>query len=339
MSRKPLLIIALIWLLLIAVPLGLTISHSLQGFHINQEYPAPSSFAAVIPFGQSSVVFSDGQELETYDYTTGQTASISQAVGLAVIDTVSTSSGRYITFHDSQVLQTGSLAGQLHAQGLGTTSGSWWLFDAQNRTFQPLPQAVLMAKLYNNQLYTLDYGNGGESISAYQLPGLEKISTLAIQGSSNFWPTTHGFLLQTANNQVVFTNNGSVNHVLSSSGAVVGVTADGQSAVVVSTQNNTRSLVTMNLQTNQTATITDNVANLPVLLDTGSVLYANTKGAIFSYSLGTRKFTQWKLGGALGKSAQNLKLVSLVSPSAAIVSNGSNYYLVGKGLAQTPPVQ
>lgn len=335
MQRKQLLVIVvLLWLSIILIPLGITIVHSLQGYHIRQEYTLPSSFTAVSPFGADSVVFSNGQALETYNYTNGQTLSLSPSAGLAIIDTMSTSQNRYIAFHDGQVLQTGSLAGQLNAQGLASTSDYWWVFDTQSRAFQPLPQNTLIAKLYNGKLYALEYSNAGESINTYQLPGLQQVASLAVQGSSDFSPTPNGFLLETANNQVLFTSNGAVNQVLLGAATLVGVTGDGQSAVAVSTQNNTRSLVSIDTQTGSATTIASQISNLPVWLNTGTVLYTDTAGNMFSYNLTTKKSTQWKYGGNLGKAKKNVKLVALINPTTAVVNDGSNhYYLIGKGLA------
>lgn len=305
-----------------------------------QALAVPSTFASADAFGTNSLVFSNGQALESYNYTSGQASPLSQNVGLNTVDTISVS-GSYIVFHDERAALDGSLAAQLQSLGRSTSLDYWWVFDSQKHTFQPLPQNTLLAKVYNGNVYALQYGGSGESIATYQLPGLQRIKSISISGSSDFFATSNGFLLQSPDNKVLLTKDGTVSQVLLNSTTLVGVTADGQFAMAVTSQGDARDLVRLNLQTDKTTVIASNIVNLPVWLDSGGALYANNQGQLFDYDLATGKNVEWRLGGNLAKSdVSNIKLVALVGPNAAVVNDGANnYYLVGKNLAPVKSIQ
>lgn len=306
-----------------------------------QQYSVPASFAQASPYGSNSLVFSNGNALETYNYATGNTTPISGgAVGLNTIDTVS-SSGSYVVFHDQQLMPSGGLAGQLKAQGQDPTADKWFLFNASGRSFKALPQNTVIAKVYNGNLYALQFPQSGtgEYITVYQLPGMQSIKTVDISGSINFYVAANGFVLQSPDNQIFFTQDGVVSQTLLSSAILAGVTADGHTALAVTTRNGVRSLTKINLSNDADTIVASNVSNVPAWSDSGNVLYTDNQGNVFDYDLTTSKSERWRLNGNLATAESKLGLNALVSPEAGIANDGSgHYYLIGRNLAQPKPI-
>lgn len=337
MTRKIFILLGIVWgmgLLVVAI-----IAIRDLGGNIKQKASVPQSFASAVGTGNNTAVISNGQALAEYNYTTGQVQPLSENVGLDAIDTVSVSSSdKYVVFHDQNVAQDGSLAAQLRSRQLNPALDYWWVFDVQNKIYEPLPQGILLAKVGTNQVYALTYDNTfGESIATYSTSDLQKISAISIPASSDFFVTPNGFLLQTADNRVLLTKDGIVTRVLFKSTTLIGVTWDETTAVAVTTNSNTRNMVAINLKNYQTTTVAAGVVNLPVWLGSGTALYATNQSKLYSYDTSTKKITQWKLGGnAASLSISNLKLVALVGSSAAVINDGSpNYYLLGSNLAPT----
>lgn len=316
-----------------------------QGFGQRvQPSTVPSTFAATAPFGTNSLVFSNGQALAIYNYMTGHMSLLSPTgTGLNSIDSISASpNGGYVLFHDGRVDSNGSLATQLSQQGLDPSVDYWWVYSVQEHTFRPLPHGTLLAKLDNDHVYALSTQTNNEAITTYTTTDLSQVSMINVLLSSNFLPTENGFLLQTPSGEVLSTKDGVVNQLLFPSATLVGVTANDQQAVaVVNRQGSTRSLVAIKLPGGTTTTIENsiasNIVNLPVWASSGTVLYANNRGNLVSYSLATSKTTSWRLGGALSGVNPVSMSIALVGPTTAVMKNdvSGQYYLVGHALAPT----
>ncbi len=301
-----------------------------------QQVTVPSSLASATAFGPDSLVYANGQALDAYNYTSGVTTPLSTTgTGIGTIDTVSVSpNDKYVVFHDEHVDPAGSMATQLRSQGLSLSADYWWLFDTQNKTFLPLPQGALLAKVDNSNVYTLTYGSSGESITTYQASNLQKTNSTAITGSSNFIPIKGGFLLQTGDNRVLLTTNGVVSNQLLTGATLIGATADGQTGLAVVSQNGSRNLVSFNTQ-GATTTIASGIVNLPAWLSSDDMaLYLNNRGGIYSYNVATKQSKRWVLSSSTGANTDNVQLTALLNDSTALIRGSSNgYYLVGKNLS------
>ena len=305
-------------------------------------YPVSASFASAIAYGNNAVVFSNGQRLETYNYATGQTKALSpDNLGLDSIDTVSVSpDDNYILFHDETLDPGGGLAAQLQAQGLDPSLDYWWLYNVAKQTFSSLPQGLLLAKLNGTTVYAIGGSASGEVLNSYSISNLQQVNTMSIPGSSTFFVTPSGFLLESPDNNVLFTKDGVVNTVLFKSTVLVGTTSDGSSALAVMTQNGVRKLISINLSTNTTKTIASNVVDLPVWLGSGMALYLGSDQQIYYYDFATQKNSLWQPAVRTNiVKSKSLSLVGLVGPYAAIVNNSSGYYLIGNNLAPVGSIQ
>ena len=340
MLRRLLIIIGGLWVVIILVLVGSFVVNGGKSVNASQRYTVSRLFASATAFGTDSAVFSNGQELATYNYTDGQAKPLSSDVGLNYIDSVSVSpNDQYVVFHDQYVTQSGTLASQLRVGGLDPTLDYWWVFNVQKQTYQPLPQNVLITKVDNDHVYALAYNSSsGEVITTYQIANLQKIATISIPGSTNFFATQNGFLLQATGNKVLLTKDGVVNKQLFTSAVLVGVSADGQTAVAVRTQNGTQSLEDVNLQSNVSTTVASKLAGAPAWLNSGVALYLTSDGKLSSYNTTTNKAYTWRLSDSLNPTST--KLVGLLGSSAALINDSSgNYYLIGNNLAPTKAVE
>jgi len=340
MNRKTVLILGIALLLVGFSGFLLTSKKEEQGISITQQYSAPSNIANSASFEDNSIVYSNSHELVEYSLATGETHNLSANVGLNNIDTVSVSpNSNYIVFHDPQVAPNDALSTQLQAMGFDqdAVTGYWWLYNVQANTFKALPPSVLLAKVDNNNLYTLSGSAGSEAITTYSASTLQQHSALSISGSSNFFAVNGGFLLQSPNNDVLFTKNGVVSQELYKSSIVVGVSNDGHSVAMVTTQGDTKLLNVANLSNNKIITVADDVFGAPVWQQSGAVLYNTTVGNLYEYTLATNKNDQWELNSSVKIYPPNITLNVLAGPTAAIVSNQQNdTYLVGAGLSNVP---
>lgn len=308
--------------------------------NISQNYPS-SNLVSVEAYGTNSFLYSNSDALMVYNYATGNISQLSPSVGLDAygIDSISISTNdQFILFHDQQVVNGGALYQQLESMGLNPSSDYWWLYNVNNRSFQPLPQTTLIAKLNNNSVYALVYVSGSEHIINYGTSNLLAQSTINVSGVSNFFPVTNGFLLQTPNNSILFTSNGIISQVLVKNSVIVAVTPNNQQAVIVTGISGIHQLALMNIAKDTTETLASNITNQPVWLSPDVILYTTGKSidashsiSLYSYDLTNKKIYLWKLEGndaVIGKSP--ITPVAIVGPQVAVVSNSeSTYYLIG----------
>lgn len=311
-----------------------------QKTNITQQYTFPSSFMESAAYSNNTIVYSDTKELVEYSYDTGSVQNLTSDVGLNAIDTISVSpNNNYIVFHDQEVSQSGSLAVMLSALGLNPSGTYWWLYNTQTHSLKPISQqGVLLAKVDNNNLYTLSVNANSESeyITTYNANGLQQRSTISVSGSSDFYPVSGGFLLQSPENEIIFTSNGTVSQELFKSSTIIGVSSDGHSVLMTTSVNGSHVLNLGNLSNNAVTTVTTNLSGAPVWSQSGIALYGSTDGNLYTYSLATNKSTEWNLGSNTSINPTTIKLNLLLGPTTAVVSDQhSNIYIIGTGIANT----
>jgi len=313
-------------------------------YTISQSYSPSSGFSAVAPFGSDSLVYSDGQALMAYNYASGKSTALSPVVGLsgAAIDSVSVSeNNQFILFHDEQVSSNGALYRQLVGLGLSPQQDYWWLYNVAKQSFYPLPQSTLLAKMAGNDVEALMEATSGESLTAYDTTSLTAESTINIPGSSNFFVTNSGFLLQSPDNQILSTKNGVVSQVVASNATMVGVLPDGRQAVVVFGQGDARQLTLLNLVNHTRQIIANDIVGEPAWSPSGTVLYTisgtnPSSTTLYSYDLTSHKDWLWHFSGSASwLNNSPLTPIMLAGAETAVVGNNSNdYYLIGPALKQ-----
>jgi hypothetical protein len=299
----------------------------------------PNLFTTAVKYDDSSLVFFNEKSFEVYNFSTGAHRSLGPSntnLGLNTIDTVQLSGDkRYILFHAEVVAANSALASILAQNKLPASSDYWWVYDTATQNFRPLPQQALLAKFDGTGVETLrSTGAGLEVVSTYGLADLQQTSQINILASSNFFKLGDGFLLQTADNKVVFTKDGVVNNTWFSKTIVAAVSSDGRTAVGVTTVGDDRQLVILDL-TNQTSTVVaHNVINQPAWLEGGKVLYAtaSTKpSSLHSYDIATKQDYTWKLKNG----SADLSPVLYLSQKVAIVQSQSSLFLIADHLPAT----
>jgi hypothetical protein len=345
-----------LWLILlvfvvVGVGLWLAMGHS-NSYKISQALPAPESFSSVAPYGENTMVVPDNNSFITYDYVTGQTTSISPSDpygGLGGIDSLSVSADRqYLLFNDGQAVPEGILYNQLVAEGQDPTLDYWWVFSVAKQKFIPLPQGILLAKFNGNgdSVVTLGSANGGEALTTFAAGSSAPRNTISVTGSSDFFPVQGGYLLETPENDVLFTQNGTVSKTLYTSMLLVGTTADGKTAIGVSTSGTEHQLELLNVNKDSQASIASNIVNQPVWLNSqasngGTVFYSesvatngNNTTSLGTYDIATHKNVSFQFVKPATNTTQlGFSPITLLSATTAVVSSDStNYYLIGNGL-------
>ncbi len=334
--------IVVVIILIIVLASSLLINKPLT-YNISQGYLVSTNLSAVEGYGSNSFVYSNGQSLMLYNYSTGTASQLGPSVGLSNsgIDTISVSQDdQYVVFHDEQV-GTGSLYNQLQNAGLDPQNDYWLLYSVATQTYQPLPQTTILAKPTSNGVEALASVAGVEELINYSYANLTPQSTINISGINDFFVANGGVILQTPSNKVLFTTNGTVSQQLAGNAVVLAITPDNQDAVVTVTQKGANQLSLLNLQTHSEKTIASNIIGPPAWSSSGAVLYTASDGKsgskLYSYDMTTKKTYVWDfVGGATKTIGQStLAPVGLVGAQAAVVSNSStSYYLVGNALAK-----
>lgn len=334
---KKLLFVAIILIVFLGI---LVIAvHKTGTIAISQKISISNSGAGTAAYGNNSFVFSDGNNLQAYNYTTGTATALSGGnTGLGTIDTVSVSSdSSYIVFDTQNLTASGNLANEL---GDSSQPNSWWVFSVKSNHFQELDSNVVLAKVVGNTVYTLAPSNGNEVLTSYSASSLTKIKSVSISGAVNFLPTSGGYLLQSGKGQILYTTDGIVNKVVLNSGLLVGYNQTSSTALLVNSNSSDHSLVSVNLSTYKSKTIATQVYGQPAWLGPGYVLYSagsptSTKPNIYEYNLSSNANKEWRLDKSIDSfGLPGASINTLVGPSTAIVSNSSsNYYILGNNLA------
>jgi hypothetical protein len=247
-------------------------------------------------------------------------------------------------FHNEYAESGGILNGILQQDNLNDTLDYWWVFNVQTKSLTPLPQGILVAKFGGDKVYALSAGdNISETITTYNAANGQSVGSLSVPSASNFFLANGGYLLETANDNILFTKNGVVSTVLFKSTNLIGVTNNQQWAFAITGQASLHPLVKLNLQNDTTTVISNNVTDQQAWLNSGAVFY--TTGTytdsstlnFYSYDIHTGKNTAWNLPQSLANPGNPpLTAVSLLGPTTALISNSiSHYYLIGNKLAST----
>jgi hypothetical protein len=333
-AKKTIAVVIVVLLLFIVL---LSSLHHQSGYSVSNVTSETANFGATAPYGANSIIYSDGNAFIEYNFFTNQSTPLTANVGLSQgqLDNIQVSPNHtYILFHDQVATPNGVLYTQLQASGLNPTLGYWWLYNTNTRSFAPLPQGILLAKLKNStNIFALSAGSTGEQMTEYSIPSLAKQTSFNIPGSMNFYPTQSGLLLQTPDNTILSTTNGVVNTQLDNNASIVGIDSDNQAVVISGGQSN-RSLSVFNLTTLSKNLIASDVVDQPQLLSTGQVAYividSKSGGSdLFTYDLKTNKQRQWNFNSVAANAlGTNFSVNSLLSPTTAILFDGTHYFLV-----------
>jgi len=337
-----------IFIIVLAVLVVVALVFSSKGassLSITQKYLVPNTFNDVAPYGQNTIVFSNGRSFAKYNFISGQVSQISPdnlLPELNNIDSLSASANdQYLLFHDEASVSGTPLYNTLVQQGLNVNQDWWWIYNVSTKTFSVIPHTVLLAKIDGNQVDTLVSTNNGEEIVSYSVSSLAQDSSIPIINGSNFFRAANGFLLQTTDNEAFLTSTGVVNNLLSKSIIVDGVSADGQSAYGVINSGGSSRLVKINLQNSSIKTLASNVEGQAEVLLPNLLLY-NTAGsgqtgplAFNTYNLASSKKQLWGFSYSVsGGNSISFTPTALLGETATIAQDSSSkVYLIGNGLA------
>ena len=341
MNKKRLVILAIILLLIILIIYYLFFNNKPQQI-VLKNYSIPSYMSSAIPFSNNTIVFSNGRSFVLYNYLKGTTSLLSpdnlQFGGLSNLDSLDLSANKkFILFHSNSPNNNGVLGVQLKKDGISNSFfGNWWVYNISSQTFSPLSTNVIIAKMSGNTVYTLSNNNGVESISSYNPQNLNQISSVNVSYVSNFFPVRGGYLLQTPNNKVLFTNNGIVTQQLYSSTILDGVSANGQEAIGVFAQNGSQQLELLNIHTSVMNLIANNIigqADWSSKLNEGFYYTNSTNSSgknltLNSYNLSLNKTIPLSLRENMGSTI----LKPLGNNRAIISQSQGNDFIIGKSL-------
>jgi hypothetical protein len=338
--KKILVVISLV--VVVALVVFALFSKKTNSIIVTNRYSIPTSFNSAVPFGDNTVIYSNGGSLEAYNYSNATSTFIGpNSAGLGIIDTVSvTSDNNFVVFHDQLVNGGGLLANKLTTAGLNTQFGYWWVYSLSANTYSLLPQTVVLAKAVGNNIYALTPGNGSEQLTTYSPSNLTQTASISVPGNINFYPYNGGFLLQTTSNNILYTNGGTVSQQVLSNANMVGVINN--IAIATQSTKSSKQLVSINLQNYKATTVAGNVQGQPAWLGTGQALYVSSSSVnspenIYEYNTTNNEVSLWKLEPNISDfGASGPAVSSFIGPSAAIISsNTSSYYLVGNNIANT----
>jgi hypothetical protein len=342
MNRKTILG-AIFAVVIVGVILLLSLALDKRPLNITQVNKVSNKLTTAAAYTSDSFVYINGKAIVQYDYVTGKSTDLSSSEsqnGLAASDSLSVSSdNHYILFHNEYAPLGGILNTTLVQSNLNETLDYWWVFNVQTKTFQPLPQGILIAKFDGDKIYTLSAADSiSETITTYNASNLQKTASLNVPSSSNFFVANGGYLLETTNNNVLFTKNGVVSTQLFSSTNIIGVTPNHQWAVATTGQASAHPLIAINLQNDASKTISIGVTGQTAWLNSGTVLYTTGNPTIDadtmdfnSYNVNTNKNTAWSLPQSLAApSNPPLTAALLLGQTTALISDSaSNYQLIG----------
>ena len=343
--KQLLLIVGCIVVLAIILSILAVLIHRPLTYDVSQAYPVSSNLEAVAAYGNDDLLYSNGQALILYNFSSGNSSQLSPLVGLSSsgIDSISVSpNNQYVLFHDEQVASGGALYAQLVNQGLSPQNNYWWLYSVGTQSFRPLPQTTLIAKLSVNGVEALASVGASEELVNYSISDLQPDNTINVSGINNFFVANSGFVLQTPSNNILFTQDGVVSQLIATDATIVALTSDGQQAVIVVDKNGSLQLALLDLQKRTQKSIASDITGQPVWSASGAVLYTasahNSLTTLRSYSLITKKTYVWDFVGSASAVGQRpLTTNALFGDQTALISTSTNnFYLVGPNLAKPP---
>ncbi|MDL2341592.1 MAG: hypothetical protein QFB87_00750 [Patescibacteria group bacterium] len=345
LSRKRILVV-LACLLAGVFALSFLLPVSESGPTINQRLRLPKILSSAVTYNEHSILYSAGSNLATYDIITGKISPlgpVDTVRELENIDNLAISEDKkYAIFHLDHTLPTGLLSGQLLQLKLPVEQDYWWKYDFNSQKFAPLPGRPLLAKIYGNTIYTLGIAGAQETINTYNTSDLKPVKTISVPAVSDFYITKGGIVLQKTNHDVLLTSDGVVSTVLLKAATVVGVASDQNHLFVLNTESNTRTLSLVSVDDASKKIIEKRVVDKPVVMN-GIVLYSSGRNQDFTdrklhtFNTTTQKKQTWQLSDdAVAQKNNPATPITLIGDSAAIVTDNTNYYLIGGGLAKLP---
>lgn len=301
-------------------------------------FQVPDIFSTGVSYGKQTMVASNGRSFVAYNYQTGKETLLSPdnlTSDLENIDKplIVSSDQRYIAFHVSLAQAGSSLYAQLQNDKLDTTKGSWWLYDTEAKTFHPFPQTVVAVQFMGGNVYALTNTYGQQTIQTYNPATFTATQSVSAPSSSNLFATrSGGFWLQDGTN-VLQTTDGTVSTTLFSNTTVLNVSSDGKSALL---QNNNQ-YIFYALSTKKQTVIGSTKG--------GQVSWDQQNDMLFGKASSTSSSQSYTFFNATNQTTSSVdvynqatKLVTVLDSQTALVSNGQNFFIVGKNVSVSQPV-
>lgn len=304
---------------------------------VSHHLAVPASLATAATTSDGKFVGVENGQFVLYDPSTGTSKIIGPSqttTGLTTIDSLQLHE-QWLLFH-TNVVPAGSLLGKLlTSKHLSTSADYWWVYDTKQQTFQPLPTGTLLARFDGNLVVGLAVSQAGESLHIYNASDITSVKTLTIPNSIDFQPVTDGFLLQTAQNHILYTKDGVVSQTITSSGALVGVSPSQHAAILQLIGQNSRSLARLDLTTHKLQVVAKNIGDKTAWNPGGIVLYSHAKGnageqtGLLTYELASGKTVQWQTGNPKFDSANPVSV--LTTTSGLVQQTSTQYQLLSNG--------
>jgi hypothetical protein len=361
MSRKILFIFVSLAIIAGIFAAGLLVNRrpGAESLNLTDKIQLPMAVAnTAVPFGNDTVVYSNDRALATFNYKSGATAIISPmrpGSNLGAIDSLSASSDqKYLLFHVN-IPEAGSLLDdRLKQLKLNSSADYWWVYSTEQKTFTPLPAGITLAKFGDNTIYTVSGLAPSQKLTGYNPDSLGQQTALSILPTSNFFFTSHGYLIQTPDGKVLLTEDGLTSKQVASSASIIGVTADGNTAIVTQkgeqSNGNNKELLSIPLDNPSTSrSVAKEVVGEPVMSpQSGAVIYAMTGSGdenapdrvlLYSYDIATAKTSQWFAPDASKDGSTVLGATTALDNQTAVLQdqNSGNKFIVGNGLAEIKP--
>ncbi len=252
------------------------------GVAVRNTYALPDIFSSATPYGDDSLLLSNGRALVAYNYQNGKTTQITPASiqqNLQDIDSISASPDKnYIVFH-SQLANPGGVLGDiLQQEGSDIYASYWWVYNTVTNTYHHFAQSTAIVKTNGDQAYVLEGGDSGQSIVTYSLNDFNKIDAIPVNNISDFFIAPHGFLLNSREGGgVLSTKDGVVISEIFKKTAITAILSDGHHAIAnVSVGDKTAQLALLNLDNNTQNIIGQNIIGLAVA-NKNFILFNNTE--------------------------------------------------------------
>jgi hypothetical protein len=292
-------------------------------------------FATAVPYGDDSLVLSNGRALVSYNFKTGKSSQVSKddvrpnlgnAGGLIV-----SPDKRYVLFYEDHADARGVLGDILSQDGTNLDASLWWMYDTKTETYHHFQADVSMVEFDGNNAYALQGSSDNHTIVTYTLPELQQTASIKTPklDNENFFVGDGGFILQTSGN-VLFTKDGITSDQLFSGVSIQGFLKDKRYAIGTTNEDDKSQLVLLDMK-NRTQTTIDDKVSSQVAINGDNVLYATTSGnntdnpryvpSIYNHATGDIKAIKFN-----AKTFRNTSLLpeAILNDKTVIVSNDSH---------------
>jgi hypothetical protein len=196
-----------------------------------------------------------------------------------------------------------------------------------------------LAKFGGDKIYAFTRSNDGLKLATFNAETQAAESSISIPAASDFFAANGGFVLQTADSQVLYTTDGVTSRIVLFGSTVIGLTPDKQQIVAVRTPpvaNASKELVVYSLHNKKTKKIAGDIINSPVMNSQGLVLYtaeaaSTARGtmAIAVYDAQAGKHYNWELKKpADSLNSSTLRVGSILGTTSGVLLNESGAYVV-----------